>query len=360
MMAATNSEATVVQAEGSQDSVKSQAQLAQNEELLHACAVGDLDDIGQLIKAGAESFYQRDSDGKSCLMAAAENGHLDAVQLLLQEGAPWNAVDRSARCAGEYAVSEGYQDIVDALVDAGVRAELLFYRMHVNSPPPAPKYLNKPVRYQGDDLLDEEDRGVMMLWEKPLMDVHAQLMCQTHGDVLNVGFGLGLIDTAIQSHLPRTHTIIEAHPGVLAKMRKDGWMDKPNVRVVEGRWQDVLEQLGTFDAIFFDTFDDVLYMQEFHQVLPRLLRPDGLYSFFNGICTENVFFQGVACQVVKLQLEELGFDTEFHTIEVDSGDDATWKDVAFRYFSGSAYYLPMITWHQDTAADQPTASAERQ
>lgn len=34
------------------------------------------------------------------------------------------------------------------------------------------------------------------------------------GDVLNVGFGLGIIDTAIQSHRPRSHTIIEAHPDV--------------------------------------------------------------------------------------------------------------------------------------------------
>jgi protein arginine N-methyltransferase 2 len=38
-------------------------------------------------------------------------------------------------------------------------------------------------------------------------------------------------------------------------------------------------------------------MHEFHQVLPQLLRRGGRYSFFNGICTENIFFQGVACQV---------------------------------------------------------------
>lgn len=38
-------------------------------------------------------------------------------------------------------------------------------------------------------------------------------------------------------------------------------------------------------------------MHEFHVHLPKLLRPGGLYSFFNGICTDNIFFQGVACQV---------------------------------------------------------------
>lgn len=32
-----------------------------------------------------------------------------------------------------------------------------------------------------------------------------------------------------------------------------GWDKKPGVRIVFGRWQDVLPQLGTYDGIFFDT-----------------------------------------------------------------------------------------------------------
>ena len=39
----------------------------------------------------------------------------------------------------------------------------------------------------------------------------------------------------------------------------------------------------------------------FHEELPRLLRPGGVYSFFNGLCPFNHFFQGVACQVVQDQ-----------------------------------------------------------
>ena len=45
-----------------------------------------------------------------------------------------------------------------------------------------------------------------------------QAICSSKGDVLNVGFGLGLVDTAIQSNEPRSHTIIEAHPDVLHKV----------------------------------------------------------------------------------------------------------------------------------------------
>lgn len=43
---------------------------------------------------------------------------------------------------------------------------------------------------------------VMMQWEQPLMEIHADLVCQRGGDVLNVGFGLGLVDTVRQVSVP--------------------------------------------------------------------------------------------------------------------------------------------------------------
>lgn len=37
---------------------------------------------------------------------------------------------------------------------------------------------------------------------------------------------MGLVDTAIQKRKPKSHTIIEAHPGVYEKMLRDGeWPD---------------------------------------------------------------------------------------------------------------------------------------
>lgn len=38
----------------------------------------------------------------------------------------------------------------------------------------------------------------MMEWEGPLMVEHAKVICAAGGHVLNVGFGLGLVDEAIQ------------------------------------------------------------------------------------------------------------------------------------------------------------------
>ena len=44
--------------------------------------------------------------------------------------------------------------------------------------------------------------------------------------VLNVGFGMGIIDGALQRRGPGEHVIIEAHPRVYEAMQAAGWTDK--------------------------------------------------------------------------------------------------------------------------------------
>jgi hypothetical protein len=43
---------------------------------------------------------------------------------------------------------------------------------------------------------------------------------------------------------PRSHTIIEAHPDVYKYACSLGWDSKPGVRLVLGRWQDVIDEVG--------------------------------------------------------------------------------------------------------------------
>jgi len=76
-----------------------------------------------------------------------------------------------------------------------------------------------------------------------------------------------------------------------------GWADKPGVRILFGRWEDVLPQLGTFDGIMFDTYAEHYdHMRAFHAALPRILKPDGIYSFFNGLAPRCLFFHAVYCR----------------------------------------------------------------
>jgi hypothetical protein len=66
--------------------------------------------------------------------------------------------------------------------------------------------------------------------------------------------------------------------------------------------------------------------------------------FSNGLAPDNLFFQGVAANCVKIQLSHLGLETEFAqcNIEIDEKD---WDGVRRKYWHGrNTYYLPIATW----------------
>lgn len=142
-------------------------------------------------------------------------------------------------------------------------------------------YMKQKLTYTDDGrLLDPFGRAVMMDWEEPIMKHQAHTVASNGGDVLNVGFGLGLVDGFIQSYSPKTHWIIEGHPDVQRKMIEDGWLKKPNVRCIFSKWQDVIHHLPKFDGIYWDTWDEEPY--EFFEALPKLLKnQSSIFSFFN-------------------------------------------------------------------------------
>ena len=81
------------------------------------------------------------------------------------------------------------------------------------------------MKYDGDYLLDDFGRIVMPYWESPIMKQAAKTICKNGGRVMNIGFGLGLIDTFIQEEDVEEHWIVEVNPSVLQKMKDDGWYD---------------------------------------------------------------------------------------------------------------------------------------
>jgi hypothetical protein len=84
------------------------------------------DIIHTLERIPSIATYQDPSTGQSALMvAASEQSCIPVIELLLEKGAVWNAVDRHGKCAGNYAVDIGNQEAINVLVEAAVRAELL-------------------------------------------------------------------------------------------------------------------------------------------------------------------------------------------------------------------------------------------
>ena len=208
----------------------------------------------QLILAKVHSV--QDDELPRALVSAAREGRVDEALQLLAAGAPWDAIDEGGHSAGAYALRDGHEALLEALLDAGSRsvvreadraasggggASAEFGGTHAD-------FLKQRLRFEDDEgrLMDEQDRPVMMSWERPLMEAHAAALCPDDGRprrVLNIGFGLGLIDGALQRRKPAAHAIVEAHPDVLARMAADGWGATPGVTVLAGTWQEVLPPL---------------------------------------------------------------------------------------------------------------------
>lgn len=205
----------------------------------------------------------------------------ETVKLLLQHGAIWNDLDMAGDTPGCIAERLGLMGLYELMVDAGVRAEMLLARldayqelsggedeeMSVDGGGEATEptdssiktdetgltepdkdnvtsagYLASALTYHPDKLVDSDNNGVMMEWERGIMERSVEVLLphkKPGRRVLNIGFGMGIIDTFFQAKQPAHHVVVEPHPDVLARLTADGWAKKPGVEILPGRWQDV-------------------------------------------------------------------------------------------------------------------------
>lgn len=120
---------------------------------------------------------------------------------------------------------------------------------------------------------------IMMRWETPIMYKHAEFVAGAGGDILELGFGMGISADFIQSFKPKSHTIIEIHPQIYQKAME--WAEgKENVKIILGDWYDVYESLGKFDGLFHDTYDDYNTMEIF-KLYPTILNKGGRFTIWN-------------------------------------------------------------------------------
>lgn len=330
---------------------------------------------------------------KEIKKSALESGN-DTVKFLLQEGAIWNDLNTDDETPGCLARKLGLEELYQLMVDAGVRAELLLNRLDGYEPlideeevddsekvndnteasqdipqetPSADnaepsntadaepdvtsnRYLDSNLTFEGNRLLDHDKNGVMMAWETGIMEKSAKALLPTPGlHVLNIGFGMGIVDGIIQSLHPGAHHIVEAHPTVIADMKSKGWHEKPGVVIHEGKWQDVLPKLinqgETFDAIYYDTFAESYsdFSEFFSEQVIGLLEPSGKWGFFNGMGADRQISYDVYQKVVEMDLLEAGFDIEWEDIKVPSLDEE-WDGVRRKYWVVDNYRLPVCRY----------------
>ena len=115
-------------------------------------------------------------------------------------------------------------------------------------------FKDETLEFFDNKIVDETGLEVMMDWETSIMEKSAEYVCHNKGDVLEIGFGMGICADYIQAQGVNTHTIVEIHPQIIDNLKV--WAeDKSNVTIVEGDWNSV-SGLSTYDGIFLDTFGD--------------------------------------------------------------------------------------------------------
>ena len=170
------------------------------------------------------------------------------------------------------------------------------------------------IYYTAEDLKME----VMMSWEEPIMAASAEYVCSVGGDILEIGFGMGISAGYIQSHSITSHTIVENHPEIIPKAK--AWASgKPNVTIITGSWYDIKDSLSTYDGVFYDAYgdDDQLH---FGSLLPSLVKPGGVATWWNSNPNETNFFD-----IPNVTYQQYSVDPPANT-----------------YFNNTTYYLP--TW----------------
>jgi len=139
-----------------------------------------------------------------------------------------------------------------------------------------------------------EDQQVMQDWEAPLMQRMAEVVTQSHGDVLEIGFGLGLSAAFIEACGVRSHTIVELNEDVAEVARTWAAAQEGDIEVVSGHWDQQVSQLGLFDGVFWDAFPtsetefddyvlrDSTVAEAFFPAAAAHLRPGGVFTYYSN------------------------------------------------------------------------------
>lgn len=326
----------------------------------------------------------------------------DTVHELFMSGAIWNDLDANNETPGCLAWRLGRKELYGLCVEVGVRAEVLLGRMggyeeldsgseedeedgeggdeipedtgegmngHTGAAEEEKKdvnsedYLKSELKFDNDKLLDADNNGVMMAWETEIMRRSVDLLLpetDTPKRILNIGFGMGIIDRMFAASKPLSHHIIEAHPAVLSKLSAPDsdfgakWEESApsggKYKIHSGRWQDILPSLleagEVFDVIYFDTFGEPYssLREFFSEYVPGLLDEGGRFGFFNGLGADRRVCYDVYQRVAELDLSEAGLDVEWTDVEVGElgkEGEGEWAGVRRRYWTLDTYRLPV-------------------
>ena len=178
-------------------------------------------------------------------------------------------------------------------------------------------FKDRTLEFFDSKIVDEAGIEVMMDWEATIMEKSAEFICHNKGDILEIGFGMGICADYIQAQGVNSHTIVEIHPQIFEKL--EVWADdKPNVVIIKGDWATV-SGLTTYDGIFIDTFGDDNW-NNFNTFALNKAKSGAKITYWNNFDSEN---------------NEHSFGSiSFDSISISPENNS--------YMNGNTYYMPKV------------------
>ena len=205
------------------------------------------------------------------------------------------------------------------------------------------EYKDREVYYTDDGRLMDGflKSAIMMDWEKPIMEFQAKQICRNGGDILNVGFGMGFFDDAVEKYKIKTHHIIEIHPTVQEEMKKRGWDQKLHVKLYFGDWRDFMDVLPKFDGVYIDTWDEMIL--DFAANVHKILKPGGVFSLFNNP-KDDFDKDGITDEMVDILRGKFNIRVESILIpSIDPPERQTGRnDTAYWWQKDNIYHSPLF------------------
>lgn len=173
---------------------------------------------------------------------------------------------------------------------------------------------------------------VMMEWERPYMEACVDAL-QPYGDVLELGFGLGYSASQIQKYNVNSYTVVECDPAVYDKAITWAQTFNPQPCVVFDRWQNVIDSIGKYDCIFFDTFEPDVAGQQVCEQYERILDTTGkdvcrlgYYASVGSIENHKQFWVNVFAASGRFD-----YSMKFQSVDVDVPDNCLYASAGSLY-----------------------------